>query len=174
MITTHVPEHMARKAGAAARVVLLMMAVVFFAILWDSDSPQARDTWLARRAALRHRAAAISPTVSVSVRAEPAPSVGAQSVPEVRRSRSTTAIQTVSSRVEESLTAADQHWTLPAGIAPGTYRVVDSTGRISLLTVPAASVSEAGPAPEMYTVEQGALRIYYIRLQAVDVIAQRP
>lgn len=164
MITTHVPEHMARKAGAAARVVLLMMAVVFFAILWDSDSPQARETWLARRAALRHRAAAISPTVSV--RAEPAPNA--------RPSRPVAAIQTVSSRVEESLTAADQHWTLPAGIAPGTYRVVDSTGRISLLTVPAASVSESGSAPEIYTVEQGALRIYYIRIQPVDVIALRP
>lgn len=166
MITTHVPEHLARKAGAAARVVLLMMAVVFFAILWDSDSPQARETWLARRAALRHRAAAISPTVSVSVRAEPAPNA--------RPSSPAAAIQTVSSRVEESLTAADQHWTLPAGIAPGTYRVVDSTGRISLLTVPAASISESGSAPEMYTVEQGALRIYYIRIQPVDVIARRP
>lgn len=166
MITTHVPEQIARKAGAAARVVLLMMAVVFFAVLWDSDSPQVRETWMARRAEMRRRAAA-------SVTLRPAVPALAASISETHRSRTVVPLQTVSSDVERESSTIDLHWTLPIGIAPGTYRVVDSTGRISRLTVPASAGSSTAPGPELYTVEQGSLKIYYIRISTPEVIASR-
>src|SRR5205807_7163284 len=68
----------------------------------------------------------------------------------------------------ESWTANDCPIPLPAGVAPGSYRVVDDAGRVAHLEVaPSAAINQNASAPianpEFYVLADGSSRGYFIR-----------
>jgi hypothetical protein len=73
---------------------------------------------------------------------------------------------------EEVWTVTTSPIALPAGMAPGVYRVVDDTGRVARLEIASGHEHTAGshvvPA-DFHMATIGARRWYFIRLQATTV-----
>jgi hypothetical protein len=72
--------------------------------------------------------------------------------------------------VEESWTANDCPIPLPVGVAPGSYRVVDDTGRVAHLEVASPDdINQTASAlvanPEFYVLADASSRWYFIRLR---------
>ena len=73
---------------------------------------------------------------------------------------------------EEIWTVKDAPIALPAGIAPGAYRVVDDTGRVAHLEIAADhqhNIAAHTVPADFHMTTVGARRWYFIRLQAAIV-----
>jgi hypothetical protein len=160
------------------RLLLLVVAMGLFVRVWTAnDRPRPRARF---RTSDRISGMVTGP--------HPDSVVGGDSVPTV-----------AVSVTKESMRFAEEDWTenncpisLPAGIAAGSYRVVDDTGRVAHLEVaPSAAVSQNVRAsvanPEFYVLADGASRWYFVRLresvasepeipapQALEVIGEGP
>ena len=139
----------------ASRVTLLLLVTGLFAAMWSGDRADERTTaqlLLTRRTS--------PPTANQRSGARPI---------------STAARSVVLHRGEQSL----QSVPLPAGIAVGTYLVVDATGRSETRIVSAAEAFPNGVisghvARDEYTVRSGAARWHFIRLsESANVATSR-
>lgn len=150
-------RNLAESADAAARVGVLFVAVAMFAVMWESDSPPAdvSDNWLARRAGVSRPATAPDERLSKSDK-----NSGLRET-----SSLLTGVSASSAIVVE--------YPLPAGIAPGRYRAVDSLGNVQTVRVTsemATGIRAKSPLAQ-YIVEQGDRTIYFIRIQGGNEIA---
>jgi len=145
-------RNLVESADAAARVGVLFVAVAIFAAMWESDTPPAKrdDNWLARRAGA-------SQTISRSDGESTTTSDGSAGL-----RHSTSVFQTVSTH-----TTSAQPFPIPAGIVPGDYRVVDSLGMVTTLSVTAEMVSShrLQTTRDQYVIEDADRTIYFIRLR---------
>ncbi|MGZ0171440.1 MAG: hypothetical protein ACKVHE_17990 [Planctomycetales bacterium] len=151
--------NLVQSADAAARVGVLFFAVAMFAAMWESDSPPSSssdDHWLARRAGA---------SASVAARDD-------KSSPAVQHSGSRTSVRSTFESVSQH-SATARPYPMPAGIAPGEYRVVDSFGMTDTLHVTAETVLHRGSqnASDQYVIENGDRKIYFIRIQGNAAIA---
>ena len=134
----------------AVRVILLIACTGLFASAWSADRP-----------------AAAAPQMAAESRQLPErPAVAERSlvVAEVGRAVS------VSTELDVSLVSP------PELIAPGTYRVVDTQGRVGWMSIPADNSPErAATEPQpVYSSESASGRWYFIRVEAAPVIASPP
>ena len=134
----------------AVRVLLLIACTGLFASAWSADRP-----------------AAAAPQMAAESRQLPErPAVAERSlvVAEVGRAVS------VSTELDVSLVSP------PELIAPGTYRVVDTQGRVGWMSIPADNSPErAATEPQpVYSSESASGRWYFIRVEAAPVIASPP
>lgn len=151
--------NLVQSADAAARVGVLFVAVAMFAAMWESDSPPSEatsDNWLARRAG------------------EPETGAGRDRASE-RVSQSVFRRDTLPMLTPISYQAMNaQPYPMPAGIAAGEYRVVDSYGMTETLHVTdeMVSIQKSVESRDQYFIENGDRRIYFIRLQSSSVVAR--
>ncbi len=134
----------------AVRVLLLIVCTGLFATAWSSDRPAAAPLRLASNSPpLSERPSAPDNDHRSLVVAEVGHTV------------------LVSLELDVSLVVP------PELIAPGTYRVVDAQGQVGWMSVPVNSSPEhAGfEAQPVYTSESHNGRWYFIRVDAVPVIA---
>jgi hypothetical protein len=148
-----------QSADAAARVGVLFVAVAMFAAMWESDSPPSAssdDHWLARRAGASN---------SVAARDH-------KSIHAVEHSATRTSVMPMFEPMSLHFETA-RPYPMPAGIAPGEYRVVDSFGMTDTLHVTTEMVSlhDSHKANEQYIIEDGDRKIYFIRIQGNAAIA---
>lgn len=138
------PHNAIGTASAAARAMLLFLAVFGFAAMWDGDHAPQDSNWLAERArnrsitqVARHSERSSSRPILISDRS------GYLSRPE-----------------------------LPAEITPGRYRVVDHTGDVQTLLVTEHMLDGSrtpGIDREFYTLTADNRTRYYIRLTTSEV-----
>jgi len=154
-------------------LLLLVLATGVFVRIWNANSHThfSPVTHVTRQ------------TGVVSLRG-PAPVMSAVTV--VHQPASVTTV--TAAPAEENWTLASCPIPLPAGIAVGTYRVVDDTGRVARLEVAAGDTVSDGTDPRAVPnspevrasfniVSFGTQRWYFIRLQtpvALDVRESRP
>lgn len=149
-----------QQANAAARVILLILTSVGFAAIWESDVRHQDKVLAERRAKQQSR--------TFAGRTEPQ---------EHSRQHLTRALTPPSVR-EVSVGGVGQtrEWPLPAGIALGTYRVVDNSGAVEMLQVTSEVLRKQGiaagkEARDMYLLDESDRRIYFIRLNKVNRVA---
>jgi hypothetical protein len=122
---------MVESANAAARIGALMLSVLVFAAMWESDSkPQTEELRLVQRAEPVRQESATVTTIA----------------PEYGQTRSLP---------------------LPAEIAPGHYRVVDSAGTVSSLVVQ-ESIADLNTSTDplgIYSLQHGDRTLYFIRVE---------
>ncbi|MBI1315143.1 hypothetical protein GC176_27950 [bacterium] len=153
-------SQMVESVNAAARVGALCVSVLLFAAMWESDSPSEPQThWLARRAGVTqsHSDEMRVPTSHTSMRRTAADFNRLLSTPTVTPEFSTVSL--------EGRSTPD--FVLPVGIAPGCYRVVDSTGTVSSITVSESTVDlQRDVRPRgLYTSHTGNQTRYFIRVE---------
>lgn len=142
------------------RLLLLAVVIGLFVRAWSTNDG------LKRRGLARHRAAAVQ-TVAL------------------RNDRP--AVQIVRVPAERDVTEVaghEEHWTvancpipLPAGIVPGTYRVIDDQGRVARLTVVAEdmatqSSSQTQVETEFFMINAPQSRWYFVRLKTAPLAAR--
>lgn len=151
--------NLVQSADAAARVGVLLVAVALFAAMWESDStspPSSEEHWLARRAGISN------------------------SVADARDESSKTAEQSRGQVESDSVfkpasmsTEQNRSYPMPAGIAPGEYRVVDSFGMADILRISPEMVSlhNSHEVKSQYVIEIGDRTVYFIRIQSCSAVA---
>ena len=162
-------------ATAAARAVVLGIAVLMFAAIWQSDQSHANEQTVAghsRRSRFFARDCN-SGTFTVSVPSGHGSTIGLARTDSrlERRDRRSSRLAAVARHVSpQTGTAA-----LPEGISSGTYRVVDSLGSVATLRVTAdkASVRDGQSERSQYIVETDGVTRYFIRIQPA-VVAEIP
>jgi hypothetical protein len=133
----------------AARVLLLMALTGLFAAAWNSDCPEAANSL---------QAFTIRPPESKAV------------VGEHRQ-------EWMGSEISQTITLSQEFdpsaVSLPELIAPGTYRVVDSQGRVGWISIPAVDQSAfAIEEPEsFYNSRSESGCWYFIRVTAAPLMA---
>lgn len=149
-------NNLIQSVDAAARVGVLFVAVAMFAAMWESDLPStsSRDNhWLARRAGI---------TI-----------VNADGGQIATTDRSPSHAGRASVLKLSAMQIATAHaYPIPAGIAPGEYRVIDSLGMLDTLRVTAEMVSlhRSHKASDQYIIENNDRKIYFIRIQGTQSI----
>jgi anti-sigma factor RsiW len=150
--------NLVQSADAAARVGVLFVAVAMFAAMWESDSPPSNteDNWLARRAGASN---------SVADRDD-------KPMHAVEQSGTRSSVMPMFEPVSRH-SAPARPYPMPAGIAPGEYRVVDSLGMTDTLHVTAEMVSlyDSQNTSDQYLIENGDRKIFFIRIQGTTAIA---
>lgn len=151
--------NLAQSADAAARVGVLFVAVAMFAAMWESDSPptpSSDDHWLARRAGVSNSVAPLD-----------------DKRPELVNQTQAHTERALAFEPASLQTAHVQPYPMPAGIAPGEYRVVDSLGMTDTLRVTAEMVShhDSQKANDQYIIENVDRKIYFIRIQRTSSVA---
>lgn len=154
-------------AHAAARVFLLLIATVGFGAMWQSDSQYQQEA-LAHRERERERESLVAETDD----ADPAHPAGSQMLSD----DSDAPVSQTQITLRDVSHVRD--WTLPAGIVPGEYRVVDSRGAVDLVRITSADVGYQGSvaereAREMYLFDEPERRVYFIRVASTDAISGR-
>lgn len=133
----------------AARILLLFAATGLFAAAWDSDRPLrvATDGDLVPQ--LLNRPAHQGPAVSA-----------------VPLSKSSANVA-ISSEFDPG------RMTLPASMAPGTYRVIDARGRVGWLSVPGPEnlPTPSHTQPAVYTSRSDHGDWFFIRIDPAPMIA---
>ncbi|NQV25212.1 MAG: hypothetical protein HQ518_12685 [Rhodopirellula sp.] len=149
-------RNLMESTDAAARVGALFVAVALFAAMWESDSPAtaSHDNWLARRAG--------SPATVVEVHVESSGSADSAVAEGVTSNESKPVFGSVSLQSGNS-----QPYPMPAGIARGEYRVVDSFGMTDTLrvTTEMVSIHDSHKTRDQYIVEDGDRKIFFIRIR---------
>lgn len=165
-------ESVSERAGAAARVLLLLLSLSFFAALWESDSPVVRESWLARQARQRQQHIEPAQVEPSEVQVEASDSMTSDSVTQPSENESV-AVSLVTHETTSASGASEVDRVaalLPPDIAPGSYRVVDTRGSVSLVVVP-ESRQKQNERLDLYAVNDGDRMIYFIRLQAAETVA---
>ena len=137
----------------AVRVLLLIVCTGLFASAWNSDRPaEAAQRLAANTRCLPDRPSAADENQISLVVAE----VG----------------RAVSASTEFDVSVV----LLPELISPGTYRVVDAQGRVAWMSIPVDNNPErAATEPQpVYSTESTIGRWYFVRVEAVLVIASPP
>lgn len=142
-------ENVIQSTSSAARGLLLVLSLVVFAAAWESDTPQGRTQGLVRRFKPQ------APAVRVTRLEQVAADSSRPQLPAVRQRIAANAPKTA-------------RLVLPEGLKPGTYRVVNSEGGISMLVMP-------GPvdhsSPKYYVVENDRSTTCFIRIPAGEMAA---
>lgn len=136
------------------RLLLLVAVTALFVQVWSGNSGRHGQSVSKARPALSQN---LGPWHSIHP--VPRPVIAAHSV-------STTVRHEANS--EEVWTATNSPIGLPAGIAPGVYRVVDDTGRVARLEIAGGHDHAAGAqavTADFHMTTVGARRWYFIRLQ---------
>jgi len=154
--------NLAKSVDASARVGVLLIAVVMFAAMWESDlqpTSSSDDHWLTERAGV---------TSSIA-------HADNGQLETTDRSQSHAGRASVLKLAGIQI-ATTQAYPMPAGIDPGEYRVVDSLGMMDTLRVTAEMVSlhRSHKASDQYIIENGDRKIYFIRIQSTPSIASAP
>jgi len=151
---------MSETASGLMRVVVLMLATTTFAAVWNSDQQTQYDFILARKAAAQQDERALlaeqpdqTPQQEMSAASQLLVSTEATAAPRQHRLPPGTPVV---ARVEID-------FSLPAGIAPGRYHVVDQSGRQQQIYVPQVSDSFAEQDIYVLTLQDGRRR-YFIRI----------
>ncbi|MDG2358385.1 MAG: hypothetical protein P8M20_01905 [Planctomycetaceae bacterium] len=151
--------NLVQSVDAAARVGVLFVAVAMFAAMWESDLPSTSSSdnhCLARRTGV----------ISSIANADDG------QIETTDRSQSHAGRASVFKLAEMQIGTA-QAYPIPAGIAAGEYRVVDSLGMMDTLRVTAEMVSlhRSHKASDQYIIENSDRKIYFIRIQGTPSIA---
>lgn len=166
------------------RLLMLMLATGLFMAGWSSGNPPT---------AVAHRSHVVGWAVPTNACSQNTESVPGQELPRIDDDKSMTTTQRDVTRSESrTLGSANSVWTaancpapLPAGISPGLYRVVSSTGCLGTLeltvnddccqgntaagtlTVPSRTESET--EDELFITVAGSCRWYFIRMVGEEV-----
>jgi len=133
----------------AARVLLLMALTGLFAAAWNSDRPSVTS--------------AIQPSALRSMETKVIGRVDAQKRIDSKPSQS----------IADSQEFNPSSVTLPVWIAPGTYRVVDTQGRVGWITIPPVrqnAFTTDEPEP-FYASQFESERWYFIRVDPVPLVS---
>lgn len=177
-------NQLAETMNSAARVGALILAIVAFAAIWETDAKR-RDDWIAlqnRSSSPIVMAAHVSLPESEGAVVSQTQITDSAIVLEASHPVKAESIQQLAQRIEpakpvvrnvSSSNTGGSVWSnlkLPAEIAPGAYRVVDSRGRIDLIRLGAGT---AGNGPKMYSFESDGVTTYFIRIDepAADIEA---
>lgn len=149
---TDFKRNLVESADAAARVGVLLVAVVLFAAIWESDSTHAEENWLARRAE------------------QETPTVATRDAEDLISSGTDTEVKRVSTSSRQVPTL---RYPIPSGIVAGRYRVVDSEGDVQALQITdeMTSGSESNRGRDFYQTQDGNRMVYFIRIRNENAIA---
>ncbi len=165
-LKTHSPLN---PAHAAARVFALLLATVGFGAMWQCDSQYQQEV-LAHRERERESLVSVVAAPHDEDDADPAHPAGTQMLSD------DSAAPVSQTQVTLRDVSHVRDWTLPAGIVPGEYRVVDSRGAVDLVRITPADVIDQGSiagreAREMYLFDTPDRRVYFIRVASPDAIS---
>ena len=153
---------MVDSVNAASRVGALLLSVVVFAAMWESDSPaESQEHWLVSRVSREQ----------IDTAAEPPQSYDRQTE---LNSLLTMSMSGSQLSMVSAVNAAGTSTSLPSGIAPGRYRVVDSDGAVESIFVSEAMTGTAGSTQprDFYTLRLDTRTRYFIRVKsAVATVA---
>lgn len=138
----------------AARVALLLAFTGFFAVAWDSDQKAE-----AKILAAKNRSS-VEPVLAEKLSRQIAASP-------------------VSHGLDILSTSDFSNCTLPEGIVPGAYRVVDGKGAVAWVTIPArkqlpelqSEVVGESKSLDFFSSQTTGGRWYFIRVEAAPVVA---
>ncbi len=153
---------MVESVNAASRVGALVLSLIVFAAAWESDS---HPTSVEHRLVLRTVGpTAIAQNDAVIQTRHDATDINAF---ETLLPTSFQTVQFPVAGIPRNLSATNN---LPAGIAPGRYRVVDSDGTIDSIVVshPATGSGQLTPTPSLYTLQLGSRTRYFIRIESPE------
>ncbi len=163
---------MVETVNATARVGALFVSILLFAAMWQSDLSEVQQSeghWLARRAGLK------LPTVVAQQKTDERQTAQVKAATEIASlldSQFVPHFSTVSF-ASHSFDTTD----LPAGIAPGRYRVVDSAGTVSSLVVSDSMIGSQRPVVSraVYTMHRDGVTLYFIRVEdaATEIASAR-
>lgn len=154
-------SQMADSVSAASRVGALLLSVVVFAAMWESDTPaESGRHWLASRAAGQAPLAARTPGLRMEEAAARweqlmSPAAVSHTLLPSDRPRATLAAGRLPAVA------------LPDGIVPGCYRVVETDGSVHsiLITEGMAGAGQPVQPRRCYTVGHGRRTRYFIRIE---------
>ena len=153
-------SQMVESANAAARIGALMLSVLVFAAMWESDSPaKPQEHGLASRLS--------GPQINTQSESESHAAQQSDGSAELNTLLTTSLIDSRVSMVglTGNVTSSDS---LPTGIAPGRYRVVDSDGAVdSLFVSEAVAGAQTQIQPrDLYTLQFDNRTRYFIRIES--------
>lgn len=147
---------MSETASGFVRIATLLMMTAVFGIVWRGDQQIQQQFVIARKAAAE-REAILAERSAHSEAAEQLHAWAPEPTP-----TPPTASETIA-REKTRLVRVEIEMELPAGIAPGTYQIVDQSGQMQKVRIPAAehAVSER----DLYVLDQDdGGRRYFIRI----------
>jgi hypothetical protein len=173
-------NQLADAVNGGARVGALILAVVAFAAIWETDAKR-KDDWVAQQnrtftpLPIAYNGATDENENLAAITSERQKSTTITSVAAVEsfkleesklaeRSNSSTVGQQESQQRQIVSTAGDSLWSnlkLPESIAPGSYRIVDTQGRVDFIRL---GSGESTQGPKMYSVESAGVTTYFIRI----------
>ena len=153
-------SQMVESVNAASRVGALMLSVLIFAAMWESDSPaKPQEHGLASRSS--------GSQISTQIESVSHTSQQSNSSAELNTLLTTSLIDSRVSIV--GLTGnVTSFGSLPTGIAPGRYRVVDSDGAVDSLFVSEAMAGAQHQIQprDLYTLQLDNRTRYFIRIES--------
>jgi hypothetical protein len=153
---------MVDSVNAASRVGALVLSLVVFAAMWESDSPPAQSK---SRLVIRTgecQGTTQSDAVLQSRRHAAESSSFGTLLP--------TSLQTPQTSVVSFISSLSTDGDLPHGIAPGRYRVVDSDGMVDSIVISHSTSGSQRPvqAQSFYTQQLGSRTRYFIRIESSE------
>jgi hypothetical protein len=144
---------MSETASGFVRITTLILVTAAFAVVWRGDQ-QAQQQFVIARKAAGERAAILA---HHSAHREAARQLRA--IPSAPKPAHASAAPSAHSRIAR----VEIEMELPAGITPGTYQVVDQSGRMQRIRIPEAPA--AIPHQDLYMLDQpDGGRRFFIRI----------